>query len=146
PGSVDDAVCLEISGNTTAGDNDGAGTIAPGIGLRKQGTNSTVNDFGIVGLPGGSTSTPNVENYVNSQNPGSASGSCGVGGTALISATSGFSSCSTPPVLASISEFAIASTTHTDTQKSGNSDDVSDSPDAQSALVAHNGKGRGADD
>ena len=89
--SVDDAVDLEISNNTTSGNDDGAGTHAPGIGLRKQGTSSTVNDFGIVGLPGGSTATPNVENYVNSQNPGSASGSFGVGGTVLISATSGFS-------------------------------------------------------
>jgi hypothetical protein len=89
--SVDDAVDLEISNNTTSGNDDGAGTHAPGIGLRKQGTTSTTNDFGIVGLPGGSTASPNVENYVNSQNPASASGSFGVGGTALISAQSGFS-------------------------------------------------------
>ncbi|MEA2445923.1 MAG: hypothetical protein QOJ12_3215, partial [Thermoleophilales bacterium] len=54
---------------------------------------------GIVGLPGGSTATPNVENYVNSQNPGSASGTYGVGGTALISATTGFSSCTEPAIL-----------------------------------------------
>jgi large repetitive protein len=94
--SANETVCLEISGNTTAGDNDGAGTIAPGIGLRKQGTNPAVNAFGIVGLPGGSTSSPAVETYVNSQNPGSASGSFGVGGTALISATSGFSTCVEP--------------------------------------------------
>src|SRR5262249_45304682 len=38
--SADDAVCLNISGNTSAGSN-GAG----GIGLRKQGTAATVNDF-----------------------------------------------------------------------------------------------------
>jgi hypothetical protein len=69
--SVDDAVCLDTSGNTTSGNDDGAGTHAPGIGLRKQGTNSTINDFGIVGMA--ATSTPNVENFVNSQNPGSAS-------------------------------------------------------------------------
>ncbi len=94
--SANETVCLEISGNTTAGDNDGAGTIAPGIGLRKQGTNPAVNAFGIVGLPGGSTSSPAVETYVDSQNPGSASGSFGVGGTALISATSGFSTCVEP--------------------------------------------------
>ncbi len=96
--SVDDAVCLEIAGNTTSGDNDGFGTIAPGIGLRKQGTTSTTNDFGIVGMA--ATSSPNVENYVNGLNPGSASGTFGTGGTVLISASSGFSNCSEPAVLA----------------------------------------------
>ncbi|MEY2591780.1 MAG: large repetitive protein [Acidimicrobiaceae bacterium] len=79
--SVDDAVCLDISGNTSAG-NGGTN----GIGLRKQGTVATTNDFGIVGLPGGSTATPDVETYVNGQNPAGS-------GTLLISATSGFSSC-----------------------------------------------------
>jgi hypothetical protein len=46
-------------------------------------------------LPAASTITsdPGVENYVNSQNPGNASGTFGVGGTALISATSSFRTC-----------------------------------------------------
>ncbi len=82
--SVDDAVCVNISGNTSAGSG---GT--QGIGLRKQGTTSTINDFGIHNLPGGSTATPNVEAYVNGLNPAG-------GGTLLISATSGFSTCSFP--------------------------------------------------
>ncbi|HVQ38436.1 MAG TPA: LamG-like jellyroll fold domain-containing protein, partial [Pyrinomonadaceae bacterium] len=86
-GTEDAAVCLNISGNTSSGSG---GT--QGIGLRKQGTTSTVNDFGIQGLPGGSTATPNVEAYVNSQNPAG-------GGTLLISATSGFSTCSSAPLL-----------------------------------------------
>jgi VCBS repeat-containing protein len=82
--SADDAVCLNISGNTSAGSGG-----SQGIGLRKQGTTATVNDFGIHGLPGGSTATPAVETYVDSQNPAG-------GGTLLISATSGFSTCSNP--------------------------------------------------
>jgi hypothetical protein len=41
------------------------------------------------------TATPGVENYVNALNT-STSGTFGVGGTALLSATSGFSSCSLP--------------------------------------------------
>ncbi len=77
-------MCLAISGNTSAGSG---GTL--GVGLRKQGTVATTNDFGIAGLPGGSTATPAVEAYVNTQNPNG-------GGTLLISATSGFSSCTLP--------------------------------------------------
>jgi Putative Ig domain/Bacterial Ig domain/FG-GAP-like repeat/FG-GAP repeat len=80
----DAAVCVNMSGNTSAGSG---GT--QGLGLRKQGTTPTTNDFGIHGLPGGSTATPNVEAYVNGQNPAG-------GGTLLISATSGFSTCSLP--------------------------------------------------
>jgi large repetitive protein len=80
--SSDDAVCLNIAGNTSAGSGG-----SQGIGLRKQGTVSTTNDFGINGM--GATSTPGVETYVNGLNP--------VGsGTLLISATSGFSNCSLP--------------------------------------------------
>jgi VCBS repeat-containing protein len=75
-------VCLNISGNTSAGSG---GT--QGIGLRKQGTSSTVHAFGINGMA--ATSTPGVEAYVDGLNPAG-------GGTLLISATSGFSNCSFP--------------------------------------------------
>jgi hypothetical protein len=79
-------ICLDISGNTSAG-----GTPAHrGIGLRKAGTSTTTDIFGIEGLPAGSGSTPNVENYVNSLNPSG-------GDTLLISAASGFTSCSSAP-------------------------------------------------
>lgn len=81
--STDDRVCLAINGNTTAGSG-----VATGIGLRKQGVVTTTNDFGIVGLPGGTTSTPGVEAYVT--------GLQIVGTTELISAQSGFSSCTLP--------------------------------------------------
>ena len=86
--SGDDAVCLDISGNTSAGSG---GT--QGIGLRKQGTVTTTNDFGVEGM--GATATPGVEAFVNGQNPAG-------GGTLLISATSGFSSCSSAPLRAPI--------------------------------------------
>ena len=43
--SIDNLVCIEISGNTTAGESG-----QPGIGLRKQGTVATTHDFGIEGL------------------------------------------------------------------------------------------------
>ena len=67
-----------------------------GIGLRKQGTTSTTNDFAIHGMA--ATSTPGVEQYVGNigQNPGTANGSFGTNGVPLLSATSGFSSCSLP--------------------------------------------------
>ena len=47
----DTTMCLEISGNTTAGStNTDTGTTSPGINLRKQGTDPAVNTFGIEGL------------------------------------------------------------------------------------------------
>ena len=103
---LDDAICLDISGNTSEGSGDPATTKAPGIGLRKQGTAPTINDFSVEGMA--ATSSPGVENYINGLNPASAGGgptSGAVGGTLLISATSGFTNCSTAP-------FAPASIDH----------------------------------
>jgi len=82
--SLDDNVCLNISGNTSAGSGG-----ATGIGLRKQGTNAVVNDFGLHGLGSSPAGTPTVESYVDAQNPAG-------GGTTLLSATSGFTACSLP--------------------------------------------------
>ena len=48
----DTTLCLEISGNTTAGStNTATGTTSPGINLRKQGTDPAINTFGIEGMP-----------------------------------------------------------------------------------------------
>jgi hypothetical protein len=92
----DTTMCLEISGNTTAGStNSATATTSPGINLRKQGTDPTVNTFGIEGLAPSPTGTPNVENHANGLNT-STSGTFGVGGTALLSATAGFTSCVAP--------------------------------------------------
>ena len=92
----DTTLCLEISGNTTAGStNTATSTTSPGINLRKQGTDTTVNTFGIEGLTPSPTGTPTVENWVNSLNT-STSGTFGVGGTALLSAQTGFTSCVAP--------------------------------------------------
>jgi hypothetical protein len=82
-GSGDDAVCLDIRSNTSAGSGG-----AQGIGLYKQGTTGTTNDFGIEGMA--ATATPGVEQYVDGLNPSGA-------GTVLLSATSGFSNCNTAP-------------------------------------------------
>jgi hypothetical protein len=77
--SGDTTMCLEISGNTTAGGtNSGTATTSPGINLRKQGTDPAVNTFGIEGMA--ATASPGVENFVNGLNT-STSGTFGVGGT-----------------------------------------------------------------
>ncbi|MGN6184628.1 MAG: tandem-95 repeat protein [Thermoanaerobaculia bacterium] len=81
PTSVNDSVCIAISGNTSAGSG---GTT--GIGLRKQGVSTVINAFGINGLAPSPAGTPTVENYVDSLNPAG-------GGTLLLSATTGFTSC-----------------------------------------------------
>jgi large repetitive protein len=89
-------LCVQISGNTTAGStNTATATTSPGINLRKQSGVATTNVFGIVGLSPSPTGTPTVENYVNGLNT-STSGTFGVNGTALLSATSGFVSCTIP--------------------------------------------------
>jgi hypothetical protein len=82
--STSDAVCLDVSGNTS----DGTGGTTEGIGLRKQGTAPNINPFGIEGMA--ATSTPGVESFVDGQNPAG-------NGTLLISATSGFTGCNTAP-------------------------------------------------
>ena len=90
----DTTMCLEISGNTTAGStNSATATTSPGINLRKQGTDPAINTFGIEGMA--ATASPGVENYVNGLNT-STSGTFGTGGTALLSAQSGFTNCTAP--------------------------------------------------
>jgi hypothetical protein len=76
-------VCLDIRGNTSAPPAGFPEFL--GIGLRRQTTNTNV--FSIVGMA--ATATPGVESYVNGLNPNG-------GGTLLVSASSGFSSCSLP--------------------------------------------------
>ncbi|MEP7247063.1 MAG: hypothetical protein ABI885_25725, partial [Gammaproteobacteria bacterium] len=80
--SINDSVCLNISGNTSAGSGG-----VQGLGLRKQGTVATIDDFGVNGMA--ATSSPGVESYVDGLNPAG-------NGTLLLSATSGFSNCSLP--------------------------------------------------
>lgn len=79
----DNDVCLDMSGNISAGSGG-----SQGIGLRKQGTSTTVNAFGVEGMA--ATSTPGVEAYVAGLNPVG-------GGVLLISADSGFSNCGAAP-------------------------------------------------
>ncbi|MDB4913291.1 MAG: hypothetical protein JWM95_935, partial [Gemmatimonadetes bacterium] len=84
--------CYDITGNTTAGGVNG-GTTFPGIGIRRQsGAATAPNIFGIVGLSPSPSGTPTVENYINGKNT-STSGTFGTGGTAMASATTGFTSC-----------------------------------------------------
>jgi hypothetical protein len=92
--AVNTTVCLTISGNTSAGATDGA-NLAPGISLRKQGTVSTTNIFGITGLSPNPATAVQTEAYSNSQNPASAPGNFGTGGTAVLSG-SNFVPCTMP--------------------------------------------------
>ncbi|MCU1441719.1 MAG: hypothetical protein JWP85_2716, partial [Rhodoglobus sp.] len=83
--SADDAVFLNIFGNTSAGSN-----TASGIGLRKNGTVAATNDFALYDAAGGPSlpATPvnsDITTFVNALNPGSATGGgFGTGGTDII--------------------------------------------------------------
>jgi large repetitive protein len=89
--AIDTTVCLQVSSNTTAG-NTAAGTTTPGIGLRKEGTVSSTNDFGLVSLNPSPATVAQTEAFVSGLNPASASGTFGTGGAAVLSG-SPFSSC-----------------------------------------------------
>jgi uncharacterized repeat protein (TIGR01451 family) len=96
--SVDDAVCVDISGNTSGGSGG-----APGIGLRKEDLVATTNDFGIEGFGGGNCSA--AENFVAGLNPGSVTSTLAacdgftVGKRVLVIAGDNFVSCSSAPLL-----------------------------------------------
>ncbi len=60
----DVTVCMLMTGNTSAGSG-----VNAGIGIRKQGSVSTVNDFGIVGLAGSPTTAAQAEANVAAANP-----------------------------------------------------------------------------
>ncbi|HJQ13570.1 MAG TPA: Ig-like domain-containing protein [Anaerolineales bacterium] len=60
----DTTLCLNISGNTS----DGSG-VNQGIGIRKQGTDATVHEFGIVGLSPSPTTGANAAANIATDNP-----------------------------------------------------------------------------
>jgi hypothetical protein len=94
--AVNTTVCLTISGNTSVGSTANGSTF-PGIGLRKQGTVANTDTFGITGLNPSPATNAQMESYVSSQNPSSASGSFGTLGTAAVSGSSAnFVSCTMP--------------------------------------------------
>jgi hypothetical protein len=82
--SVNDSICLNMSGNTSAGSNGGSG-----LGIRKQGTNPAINNFGIQGIPQNPPTNQNVTDYLTAQNPNG-------NGLHIISGTA-FTQCSTAP-------------------------------------------------
>lgn len=69
-GSVNDSVCLNISGNISAG----SGATPEGIGLRKQGAVAGTNNMAFHGFATSPASAAQATAYVTAQNPGSASG------------------------------------------------------------------------
>jgi large repetitive protein len=81
--AIDTNVCLQISSNTSAG-NTALGVITPGIGLRKQGSVASTNDFGVVGLSSNPSTIKETETLVSTANPASASGTFGTGGAAVL--------------------------------------------------------------
>lgn len=93
----DVTVCSDIRLNTTAGStNTATATTAPGISIRKQGTVQATNEFGIEGLSPSPATSGQAEAFVSGQNPGSAAGTFGTGGTASLSGNN-YQTCGTAP-------------------------------------------------
>jgi len=80
----DATVFLEISGNTSGGSSGHAG-----IGLRKQGSVASVNEFNIEGLSPSPANHAQMETFVSSQNPGSVLGTGNGGGPSRVLSISG---------------------------------------------------------
>jgi large repetitive protein len=76
---------LQISSNTSTGGTGGGNTF-PGIGLRKFGT--VAGEFNILNLSPSPATNAQTESYVSGQNPSSASGTFGTGGTAAVNGSS----------------------------------------------------------
>ena len=88
---------MNVTGNTNlaSGPLTGSGVNA-GIGLRKQGTVATTNDFGIVGIAASPTNAQ-VQAFVGNPNNNTANGSGGsVNGVDIISG-SNYTSCTITP-------------------------------------------------
>jgi large repetitive protein len=79
-----DTMCLNISGNTSAGSGG-----SQGIGVRKQGNNPGLNVFGLQGILQPSPTNAQVVTFLGAQNPS--------GGSGLVISGDGFISCSTAP-------------------------------------------------
>jgi hypothetical protein len=77
-------VCLDLSGNTSAGSG-----VNTGIGLTRRSNATASYTFNIKNLPAADGQSPQLESYINGLNPNG-------GGTTLVSATSGFGSCTIP--------------------------------------------------
>jgi hypothetical protein len=104
----DASVFLNIFGNTTTGSNGAAG-----IGVRKNGTVATTNDFGIFDAAGGpslaaSPTNTDVANFINALNPNSAS--AGNGGTDVISGNNYLRDTTNAPALLAAAGGVAAST------------------------------------
>src|SRR6185369_11334587 len=97
----DDAVCLNITSNTSAGSNG-----AQGIGLRKQGTIATTNDFGLPGLSPSPATAAQAAAFVAGNNP--------TGGGVDIISGANFVSCGTAPLSVPIDVAALAQPSATD--------------------------------
>jgi hypothetical protein len=137
--SADDAVCVDISGNTSGGSGG-----FPGIGMRKQGTNAAINDFGIEGFAGGLCSA--AENFIAGLNPGSAASTitaCDgvtVGKRAISISGNNYVSCNTAPNLIATTE-STESFVYAPSQRA-----PTISQNEQDILYTTHGKGPGGDD
>jgi hypothetical protein len=91
--STDDNVCLTMTGNTSAGSNG-----SPGLGIRKQGTVPTTNDFGIHGLSPSPATIAQATAFIDGLNP-AGGGVLGINGDNYVNNTAvtphaGFAGCS----------------------------------------------------
>jgi uncharacterized repeat protein (TIGR01451 family) len=121
----DTNLCLLMTGNTSAGSG-----VNQGIGIRKQGTTSTVNVFGIIGLAPSPTTGANAAAKVAADNP--------AGGGVDVLSGDNFVNCTqtASPMFGSSSEESQQPSGVQD----GTTDDAVDSVGRDGTLKAHHGE------
>src|SRR5262249_45457278 len=116
-------VCLNISGNTSAGSG-----IDKGIGVRQQSPAAVGGPyvFGIQGIPQAAPTTTDVQNFINAQNPSG-------GGTDILNGST-YTQCNTAPTFVDPAGSLQASSVRR------SASDARDSIDTDSPLFAHHGE------
>ncbi len=112
-------VCLDISGNTSAGSGG-----ADGIGVRKQGTVANVFTFGIEGLSPSPANVAQTEAYIAAQNPASDGGATVISGNNFVSCSSAPAAISAPLDIAIVATSANPVTDYPATDSSRNKMDT----------------------
>jgi hypothetical protein len=117
--SVDSTINANIASNTAHGGTSSGGIHFPGIGLRKEGASTTVNEFNILNLSPSPATNAQVSTFVSGQNPASDAGDAASFGSGIRAyadingASGGWKSVASVPAPLLAAHGGVASITNT---------------------------------